>query len=210
MIALAVALIILIVLCTAAAMHARSAAYQIGNTEKIASKLDGELYLVHNKHDGKQEAADKLAEMNARIVTLLRSMKTKYKNDTSMRGAITRQLLAHYNPDNIVENSPYDPEGDTAYTIDKGALIALCLRDGPDLKMIDDNTQFFVVLHELAHVGIKDLDHTLLFWRTFKFLLGEAHAAGLIVVVDYVSHPSNYCGIAVEYNPYLDPNLAPF
>ena len=71
-------------------------------------------------------------------------------------------LLKRYSPHMIGENIL--PFG-TSYTINKGSYIGLCLENK------DINTLFFVLLHELAHVGTKSVGHTQEFLEFFRFLL---------------------------------------
>jgi hypothetical protein len=183
---------------------------------------DGARYRVHTSHANYVGAAEAMAELNRRATELMRRLRARYlrggaARPSPARALATRRLLALYNPDNLAENSPRDPEGDTSYTIDKGAVLALCLRerdpaasgdpaahDLHDLEMLT-----FVLVHELAHVAIEDPDHPPRFWRAFRFLLEEAVAAGLLRGVDYARAPITYCGLPVAYNPLYDPLLRP-
>ena len=124
------------------------------------------------------------------------------------RAQAVRRLLARYNPDNLAENSPRDPEGDTSYTVDKGGVLALCLRERAGSDALHDlETLTFVTFHELAHIAIEEVDHPPRFWQAFKFLLAEGAEAGLLAGVDYGRRPVKYCGLAVDYNPLYDPAL---
>ena len=67
----------------------------------------------------------------------------------------------------------------------------------------------FVMIHELTHIAILDVDHPPRFWRAFKFMLEEGEAAGVIENVDFSRHPEEYCGMVVDYNPLFDWGLAP-
>ena len=53
-------------------------------------------------------------------------------------------------------------------------------------------------VHELAHVYTTQVGHTKLFWDNFRFLLGEAVAAGVYKRVDYQKHPVEYCGVDIR------------
>jgi hypothetical protein len=180
----------------------------------VRSPLDGQHYRVQPKHGGAQRAADTLAAINSTVVDLLRHLRHRYRGDgTSARGAAVARLLARYNPDNLVENSPLDPTGDTSYTVDKGAILALCLRERDpaasgdaglhDIHALD--TLMFVTIHELAHAAIDEVDHPPKFWATFRWLLIEAEAGGVYKSPDFARAPETYCGIRVDYNPRYDP-----
>ena len=132
------------------------------------------------------------------------------------RDAVAR-LLARYNPDNLAENSPKDPSGDTSYTIDKGAIVAICLRerdpaasgDPAAYDIHDLDTLTFVTLHEMAHIAIEDVDHPKRFWSAFRFLLEEAEEGGVYRSPDFAAAPRYYCGVTIDYNPRYDSGTAP-
>lgn len=98
---------------------------------------------------------------------------------------------------------------DTAYTINKGDLIAICLRKSPNGKVHDINTLMFVVIHELTHVAIDVYDHPKEFWESFKILLTESVRCCIYRPVDYNEFSVKYCGdkMIIEYNPLFDCTL---
>lgn len=219
--AVVVLLIILVAVSTGALRSSagKFSSYTLDRTQHVPSAIDGLRYRVHVSHGNFTRAADLMAVLNARVIDLLRHLRRKYpESATGPRAVATRRLLNRYNPDNLAENSPRDPEGDTSYTIDKGAILALCLRrkefsdDGDtsnDYNLHDLETLTFVTLHELAHIAIEDLDHPPAFWSAFKFILLEGREAGVVDGVDYRKTPTIYCGMAVDYNPLYDPSLRP-
>ena len=210
---LVVVLIVLIVATSAPAAWRGGDRFTLAQTREVRSGIDGLPYRVH---ENSTAAADTMAELNRRATELLRHLRGKYlrgpgRGAFPAREAATRRLLGLYNPDNLAENSPRDPEGDTSYTIDKGAILALCLRaKGPGGAGIHDmETLTFVTLHELTHIAVTDVDHPVAYWRTFKFVLQEAVAAGLLKGVDYSQRPTVYCGMNIDYNPFYDASLPP-
>lgn len=208
--------------------------YTLNDTISVQSSVDGMRYRVHADHANPAAAADVLAHTNAALTRLMRHLKKKYSaagaasaSAYPARTAAVRALLKRYNPDNLAENSPLDPAGDTSYTLDKGALIALCLRErdpklkkclrggcsGVDprtMKLHDEAITTFVAIHELAHVAINDVDHPPRFWATFKFLLQEADECGVLAAKDarFDLRPTMYCGLRVDYVPTQDPGVA--
>ncbi len=203
--------IVAIAIAVAGGIWERRERFTLDQTSSVRSALDGSSYRVHGQHHNPGAAANTLAELNGRTVELLRHLRRKYTNNTvsPARAAATERLLRLYNPDNLAENSPHDPDGDTSYTIDKGAIVALCLRAGDGQQLHDTETLTFVSFHELAHIAIEDMDHPPRFWQTFKFLLEEAHEAGLTRAVDYGVTPVTYCGgrMEINYNPLYDVSL---
>lgn len=195
-------------------------------TVPIKSPVDGMTYEVHDSYPNPAEAADTLAQINQKVIGIMRYLKNKYVKDASPeiaaqypeRVKAVRRLLARYNPDNLAENSPFDPEGDTSYTLDKGALMALCLRDRKPrpgktaMAEYEDgaihplDVLLFVTVHEMAHVAIDDLDHPPKFWAAFKFLLEEVEDSGIAAFPDYRAEPVGYCGIKIDWNPLYDAN----
>jgi hypothetical protein len=188
--------------------------FTIEQTTPRVSSLDGMRYRVHEGHAGPQQAADTLAELNRRVIALMRHLRKVYVRGPAgdrypeRRRAVNR-MLQRYNPDNLAENSPADPSGDTAYSLDKGAVIALCLRskNTAENELHDIETLTFVTLHELTHIAVDVLDHPPVFWSTFKFILAEAEDAGIYVSPDYSREPRQYCGVKVDHNPIYDPGL---
>lgn len=81
-----------------------------------------------------------------------------------------------------------------------GENIVLCLRSR-SAKLIDENTLFYVVLHELAHVMSDDVGHTKQFGHNFQFLLTSAIKYKLWTFVDYRRQPVEYCGTALTITP---------
>ena len=205
--------------------------------------FDGVSYRVHKQHADYQAAADRLAALNARTTDIVRFLRRRYIGSpnvpptaarrTPARVDAVRNLLRRYNPDNLAENSPHDVSGDSSYCLDKGAVIALCLRrrraDVPrgalgalggrigigntDSTIVgelhDLDTLTFVTLHELAHTAIDDIDHPPKFWSTFKFLLDEARVGGLYTSPNFAARPIDYCGVHVSYNPHYDRHIEP-
>jgi hypothetical protein len=195
--------------------------FTLGRTRGIRA-ADGLRYRVHLAHADSDGAAETLAELNRRAITLMRHLRGKYLNGPSAgrfpaRSRATKRLLGLYNPDNLAENSPQDPRGDTSYTLDKGAILAICLREkdpsrrgDPRAHDIHDiETLTYVTLHELTHIAIKEHDHPPLFWRAFKFVLEEAAEAGILQAVDYGRDPVVYCGVDIDYNPAFDSSIEP-
>lgn len=182
--------------------------FTIAQTRGVISRVDGLPYRVHESHSGPQRAADTLAAVNGRILTLLRYLRREYvrggAGQPPARRDVAARLLARYNPDSLAENSPNDPSGDTSYTIDKGAVIALCLRDREAQEIHDLDTLTFVALHEMTHIAIKDADHPPRFWEAFRFILEAAEAAGVLVSADYAAAPRAYCGVKIDFNPRYD------
>jgi hypothetical protein len=203
--------------------------FSINNNIAIKSSVDGQVYKVHALHkEDSLSAADLLANINMRNITLCRHLKNKYiKNERITNGSeqrhgyskeridATQRLLKNYNPDNIFENSPRDISGDTSYTINKGKTLALCLRERDPTKsgrrdkydLHDLNTLMFVDLHELSHIAAVVEDHPKEFWSTFKFVLEEAVQIGIYEAIDYSRHPAYYCGIDIVSNPLFDPSV---
>ncbi len=221
LVVLAVVLIAAVALCSGArGLLRRGDRFTLSQTTRIVSSVDATPYQVHLRHANPDLAADALAEINRRITRLLRELRRKYLRGRVGQGhggraAATRRLLALYNPDNLAENSPRDPEGDTSYTVDKGAILALCLRererhgggDHSPHNLHNLNTVMFVVVHELTHIAVEVLDHPRQFWEAFKFLLRDAANIGILLPVPYGRFPERYCGITIDYNPFYDAQL---
>jgi predicted DNA-binding protein (MmcQ/YjbR family) len=167
-------------------------------------------YKIQNNLKKQDKAVEYLEEINKRIVVLGRHLQKKYANESACPDKVkqVKNLLVRYNPDNIIENSP-KIKGESSYTINKGNLIAMCLRnkDDPEYDVHDFESVMFAYLHEIAHVTTDVKQHEPGFWETFKWLLGEAEEAGVYKNIDFAKTPINYCGHYVNYSPYFDTSI---
>lgn len=156
--------------------------------EYVKATVDGRSYLVR-KLPNNQQAADYLAELNIKLVKLIKHMMAKYPTNKEVV-----QLYNNYNPNAISEGS-YE-SGYTSYTVNKGEKLILCIRQR-DQSFVDKNMIFYIATHELAHIMTTELGHTDSFWRNFKLLLTEAMELSLYKKVDYDNAPQDYCGIKI-------------
>lgn len=127
------------------------------------------------------------------------------------------QILGNMHPDNKdvkrlisrmkkveIQESPNEKDV-SSYTIDKGQLISICLRNKNDLtKFHDENTMWFVICHELAHVMSVTEGHNGEFIKNFKFLLTESANYNMYNPIDYRKKNITYCGVKVTNNPYFN------
>jgi hypothetical protein len=101
-----------------------------------------------------------------------------------------------------IEEAPND-EG-SSYTINKGDLVALCLRHKKDGHPFHDyNTLLFVIIHEMSHIASISEGHNSEFITNFKWLLKEAKTFGYYEPVNYQNSPITYCGVKVTNNPFF-------
>jgi hypothetical protein len=164
----------------------------------IVSTIDGDKYCVRER-GRMQEAADLLADVTEKCKNLVAYVGKKYPDEDRVQ-----RLVDGFNPQKVVETLPTSEY--TAYSENKGEKLAFCLnRDKKDNShLIDINTLTFVAIHELSHVMTKSIGHKSEFWDNFKFLLGEAKAAGIHQPVDYKKSPKEYCSMKISDNPYYD------
>lgn len=158
---------------------------------QITSKIDGREYIVRKLPDGR-EAAERLANINKKVLLLIGSLKEEDREGISM-------LKDNFNPDRLSETglgAKY-----TSYSVNKGEEIAICVRQ-PDNTFIDDNTVMFVVIHELAHVMTKSVGHTQEFWDNMAYLLERAEELKIYVPKNYKESPVDYCGMEINTTPH--------
>ena len=158
---------------------------------QITSTIDGREYIVRKLPDGK-DAAERLANINKKVLLLIGSLKEEDREGISM-------LKDNFNPDRLSETglgAKY-----TSYSVNKGEEIAICVRQ-PDNTFIDDNTVMFVVIHELAHVMTKSIGHTQEFWDNMAYLLERAEELKIYVPKNYTESPVDYCGMEINTTPH--------
>jgi len=160
----------------------------------MVSRIDGRTYTVR-KLDDKQDAADKLAKISDNLTRLVQHTYAKYKDRDGVQ-----QLKDNFNSHNISENTPGGQY--TAYSVNKGEELSICLRNVKDDTFISNNLIIFVSIHELAHVMTDEVGHTPKFWDNMKFLLENGEQIGIYVPEDYSKNPQNYCGQEINSTPY--------
>lgn len=166
----------------------------------IISDKDGKRYCVRDRDPKKvQKAANLLASVTAKCVTMVNYMQVTYPDDPRVR-----RLVEGFSSTRISETLPTSEL--TAYSENKGEKIAFCLnkRKENENKLIDLNTLTFVALHELSHIMTESIGHKQDFWENFKFLLQNAKEAGVYEPVNYKQSPADYCGMTITDNPYFD------
>lgn len=159
----------------------------------VKSTVDGRDYLVRNKEDN-VEAANRLAMIRRNMIKLCDHLEVKQKDEERVK-----RMIERFNPNNLLEkpkSSKY-----TAYSVNKGEKIVICLREKQSDNLIKLNTLMFVALHELAHVMTKSIGHTEEFWDNFRYLLKHSIKIGIYEHVDYSNAPEKYCGIEITDTP---------
>lgn len=166
-------------------------AYFDYNLEKVRSNIDNREYLVQ-PNDNATEAADLMAEIRQRLITLTEHLYKSYADDE-------RAKLLKENFDANAFSEGAEGSGYTSYSLNKGERIVLCLRNNN--KLMDINTMMFVAIHELSHLANATVGHDTQFWNTNRWMLEEAINIGLYVKQDFSKKPVEYCNIMITSTP---------
>jgi hypothetical protein len=169
------------------------------NIEKFGiykeSMLNSNTYKVQ-EYESPDKAADILAKLSKNTRIIIEHLKEHHYED--VRVVRLEKRLKELNIEEAVLE-----EGSSSYTINKGELMAFCLRHKTkDRKFHNIQTLMFVLIHELAHVMSVSEGHNAEFMVNFKFILKEAAKSGVYIPVDYSYNPMKYCGVKVTHNPY--------
>lgn len=188
---------------------------------------DDREYNVLPQFDNHKEAAEMMAKANATIIALYEHLREKYeiywqtdsdetvakklaipvKSYVERRNAV-RNLLSRYNPEVLFETDPQNIMGETSSTIKKGKKMYLCLRFRENPKeLVSYDALIYVLLHEIGHVASDVWGHPPKFWSIFKFILNEAHEAGVWESINFKKYPQRYCGIEISENTMLDTEI---
>lgn len=165
----------------------------------VRSNVDGESYIVRNLPD-KQEAADHLANVRAKLLRLMRDLQT-----TDPDKPIVKQIQRNFDaaPSRFSESTP--DASYTSYSVNKGEKVFMCLRQRNEKEeLVDDNILTFVAIHEMSHIGTHEVGHTPLFWNNFGWLLKRAEDIGIYKFQNFSAHPVEYCGIQITDQPTYD------
>jgi biotin-(acetyl-CoA carboxylase) ligase len=168
--------------------------YKNLNMTWVTSTIDNRSYRVR-KLDDKQDAADMLAKISNHLTRLVDHT---YTTDPSKEGV--QQLKDNFNSHNIIENAPGGTY--TAYSVNKGEQLALCLRNADNDKFVEMNLVLFVAIHELAHIMTDEVGHTPKFWANMEYLLRKGESIGVYTPEDYSKNPKMYCGLEINSTPY--------
>ena len=100
---------------------------------KEESPIDGLQYQVQCDYKDKSQAVELLRELNNTAKELINYVYSKYKDSDSDRGMLSRNLMKRYRGrSRLVETDPNNSDGDTAYVVDKGWLLSICIRSSKD------------------------------------------------------------------------------
>jgi hypothetical protein len=167
----------------------------------VTSSVDGRTYKVRDMPD-KQEAANLMARVRAKIMRLYSYVSEKFPNKPQIK-----QLNKNFTPDpSRFEEATPDAQH-TSYSVNKGEKVHLCLRqrEGNDEALVSENIMVFVSLHEMAHVITPSLGHGPDFWNNFAWLLKQAEEIKIYSYQDFKAHPVSYCGLNITDSPTYDP-----
>ena len=162
------------------------------------SNVSKETYGVQESLPKPAGAADLIGRLDIFIDKFVAYLDARNPNDRRVK------RLVNGLHDVKIEESPFEPDT-SSYTLNKGDLIALCVRNKETKEFHDYQLLLFVVIHELAHVASVSRGHGREFIDTFKWLLGQAAESGMYQPVDYSKNPVTYCGVRVTNNPLLSP-----
>jgi predicted metal-dependent hydrolase len=160
----------------------------------INSDIDQRQYLVLNLPDRKI-AANQLAKLRIKLEDFIKHLHINKKHlHIGIKRLKTRFQAV------LSESKPGSKF--TSYTVNKGSKIYMCMRERDENnRLIDENTLFFVALHELAHVMTVSIGHKKEFWDNFKFLLQHAIKDGYYRYQPYHIMPKKYCGTYISDTP---------
>lgn len=160
---------------------------------------NGRKYGIQEKLKNSDEALTLISKLHDNMDKFVSKLSTKYPDDDRIK-----RLVQGFENVKIEETTEKAGDDNTSFTINKGELISLCLRDYTHNRPFHDyNTLCFVVIHEMAHVASVSEGHNSEFIDNFRFLLREAVKMGYYYPVDYSKNPFLYCGkIKVTNNPY--------
>jgi predicted metal-dependent hydrolase len=158
---------------------------------------DNKVYYVQD-YENPKEAANILSKLINNSLQLIDYLSKKYPEKENVA-----RLKEKFNPDKIRE--AVHEKNSTSYTINKGEMMHLCLRNKDKNKTLhEQNLLMFVIIHELAHIASQSIGHNTEFYENFKFLLNESAEIGIYHPVNFKNNPEEYCGINVTNNPYFE------
>jgi hypothetical protein len=160
------------------------------------SKLNNKKYGIQEEFNKSDEAVELLAKLHNHMSDFVTDLQKKIPSDERVARLVKGFRRAE------IEEAPND-DG-SSYTINKGDLVAICLRHKKDGHPFHDyNTLLFVIIHEMSHIASISEGHNSEFITNFKWLLQQAKDLGYYEPVNYNKSPMTYCGVKVTNNPYF-------
>jgi hypothetical protein len=184
--------------------------------KKIYNNVNNINYKLINDNNTK-EAARLLDSLNQFVYVIIKQLKRELHSgqDFGKMNYFVKNLIKKYDPSRM-EEGPYIREGepgsmgedlpsgdrpDSAYVINKGERIVMCLRDANG-RFHDMNVLHYILVHEISHIGSTEEQHYDEFWQNFKWLMRYLEARGIYTADDYYTNPVKYCGtIMINENP---------
>lgn len=160
--------------------------------DMVESNINFKTYPVQELPNN-QIAADKLAKIELFISDFLSHLNNNYPDDER-----TIRLNKRLDRLNIQESEIDD--NTTSYTVNKGEIISVCVRNKDNDTFHEYQLLLFVIIHELAHVASTSFGHNDEFNENFIWLLNEATNVGY-QPQNYNENPVRYCGLDVKNNP---------
>lgn len=159
--------------------------------------INGRTYDIQDDMENKDTALRLLNKIDNRINQFTEHLKKKHHTD--------KRIKRFYKMKNAKIIEPEHKIGTSSYTINKGEILAFCIRLKEDnSKFHDESILDFVIIHELAHVISNSIGHTSEWLSNFKFLLNSLSESNIYNPVDYSKKNVNYCGVIVTNNPYYN------
>ena len=160
------------------------------------SKLNNKKYGIQEEFNKSDEAVELLAKLHNHMNDFVTDLQKTIPSDERVKRLVKGFRRAE------IEEAPND-DG-SSFTINKGDLVAICLRHKKDGHPFHDyNTLLFVIIHEMSHIASISEGHNSEFITNFKWLLQQAKELGYYEPVNYNNSPMTYCGVKVTNNPYF-------
>ena len=169
--------------------------YNYDNMTFVKSTIDNKYYMIRNLPD-KMTAVNLLATLRNNVLRLKQELENKKHTEYKEYKDYINQLSNRINDVTISENNNKDET--TAYSVNKGEELVLCLRSKQNLNQFHDiNTLMYVVLHEISHIACPEYNHTPLFKKIFAFFTEISIKLNIYSKTNYNANPVEYCGITI-------------
>lgn len=141
-----------------------------------------------------REKAEVLYELQTKLDKLVEHL---ISNDIPNKESASR-LASRFKNTELRETGIF--EFNTAYTLNKGKEIRICLDHGGKEKL-DVNLIMFVLLHEMAHVMSETYGHNKEFVDNMDIIVKTAVKIGIYSPTDFSASPGRYCGSNITSSP---------
>lgn len=174
-------------------IHKREAFTIFGSGSQTKGMINQNGFWVRDQSDAARHA-DMLMTLDSKAQALVQHAMREHGHDSRIQKLASRFKCCG----DLLQELPWEYEGEVAVSLDKGSSIGLCID-----KKNDMNMHMYVVIHEMAHLmsdKYENKEHSIEFWKNMAFLENIAIRNNVYKPQDFEREPISHCGMRIDQN----------